>query len=345
MYESWSLSMFNTLFTSLPVICIGMFDKDLRPATLLAVPELYTTGRMYKAFNLKVFLSYMVLAAMQSVGISFLAYFSWGFSAMRDNSLMPLGNCLFWALVIVINGKIQFLEMRNKQWLAFASFFISTLGYGVWNVLIMLLHRGKNDIVYYVSYGLLEFGRDVTWWATLLMLFSVLLLFDLLVKVLKFVIKPNDTELFQMFEKDINMRRTFEQNAMSELKQGWFMAKEPSTTKVHISKFIHKVFKIDIDRVVPNEVNQDHEGSAMQRKRAGTNTLPDELPPSGEGSAVKEADYELPDLEGYEILPSGAKVKVKKEGIMSRFERKLHKKNEDPDIDEVLENRMREFEN
>ena len=63
---------------SLPVICIGMFDKDLRPATLLAVPELYTTGRMYKAFNLKVFLSYMVLAAMQSVGISFLAYFSWG---------------------------------------------------------------------------------------------------------------------------------------------------------------------------------------------------------------------------------------------------------------------------
>ncbi|EEQ37721.1 phospholipid-translocating P-type ATPase, flippase family protein [Clavispora lusitaniae] len=345
MYESWSLSMFNTLFTSLPVICIGMFDKDLRPATLLAVPELYTTGRMYKAFNLKVFLSYMVLAAMQSVGISFLAYFSWGFSAMRDNSLMPLGNCLFWALVIVINGKIQFLEMRNKQWLAFASFFISTLGYGVWNVLIMLLHRGKNDIIYYVSYGLLEFGRDVTWWATLLMLFSVLLLFDLLVKVLKFVIKPNDTELFQMFEKDINMRRTFEQNAMSELKQGWFMAKEPSTTKVHISKFIHKVFKIDIDRVVPNEVNQDHEGSAMQRKRAGTNTLPDELPPSGEGSAVKEADYESPDLEGYEILPSGAKVKVKKEGIMSRFERKLHKKNEDPDIDEVLENRMREFEN
>ncbi|KAM9887808.1 hypothetical protein OXX79_013360, partial [Metschnikowia pulcherrima] len=86
LYESWSLSMFNTLFTSLTVICIGMFEKDLNPATLLAVPELYSTGRLYRAFNLKVFLSWMVLAALQSVAISFLACESWGFTALRDNS-------------------------------------------------------------------------------------------------------------------------------------------------------------------------------------------------------------------------------------------------------------------
>ena len=36
MYESWSLSMFNTLFTSLPVIFMGIFEKDLQPSTLLA---------------------------------------------------------------------------------------------------------------------------------------------------------------------------------------------------------------------------------------------------------------------------------------------------------------------
>jgi phospholipid-translocating ATPase len=36
LYEPWSLSMFNTLFTSLPVIFLGIFEKDLLPATLLA---------------------------------------------------------------------------------------------------------------------------------------------------------------------------------------------------------------------------------------------------------------------------------------------------------------------
>ena len=41
LYESWSLSLFNTLFTSLPVIFMGIFEQDLSASTLMAVPELY----------------------------------------------------------------------------------------------------------------------------------------------------------------------------------------------------------------------------------------------------------------------------------------------------------------
>lgn len=345
MYESWSLSMFNTLFTSIPVICIGMFDKDLNPSTLLAVPELYVTGRMYKQFNLKVFLSWMFLAAVQSVTVSFISYFAWGFTALRDNTLMPLGTCVFWALVIVINGKIQFLEMHNKQWTAFASFLISVLGFGLWNVLIMFLNRGKNDPIYYTAYSLLEFGADISWWATLLILFTVLLLIDFLLKVFKFIFKPSDTELFQLFEKDFDMRRTFEQNSMSELKQGWFMAKDPSTTKTYLAKLVRRIFGIKKDHLLAEMISEDGEGSAIQRKRAGTHTLSTELPPSGEGSAAKESDFELHNFDGYEIFPSGARVKIRKEGIMSKLGKRLAKKEEsDTDIDEIIENRMRQIE-
>lgn len=344
MYESWSLSMFNTLFTSIPVICIGMFDKDLSPSTLLAVPELYSTGRLYKQFNLRVFLSWMVLATIQSVTVSFLAYFSWGFSALKDNSLMPLGTCVFWALVIVINAKIQFLEMRNKQWLAFASFFISVLGFGVWNVLIMFLHRGKtDDPIYFTAYSLTEFGADISWWATLLILFSILLLMDIFVKVLKFIFRPNDTELFQLFEKDFALRKKFEQSSISELKQGWFMAKDPSTTKTYFTKLAHRIFGIKKDHELAHILSEENEGSAIQRKRAGTHTLSTELPPSGEGSAVKESDFELPNADRYEIFPSGARVKIKKEGIMSKISKRL-RRGEDINIDEIIENRIRQIE-
>lgn len=31
LYESWSLTMFNTLFTSLPIIFLGIFEQDLSP--------------------------------------------------------------------------------------------------------------------------------------------------------------------------------------------------------------------------------------------------------------------------------------------------------------------------
>lgn len=340
MYESWSLSMFNTLFTSLPVICIGMFDKDLKPSTLLAVPELYATGRMYKAFNLKIFLYWIALAAFQSVGVSFLAYISWGFSALRDNSSLPLGTLVFYTLVIVINTKINLLEMRNKQWVAFAAFTISVAGYGVWNVLIMFLHRSSPPQQFYADYGLLEFGADISWWATLLMLPTVLILFDLLVKILKFVFAPNDTELFQLYERDIEMRRSFEEKALPELQQGWFFAKDSSTTGRKISTLFRRIFGMQSETEITAAAEDAEFGSASHRKRAGTNPLSSELPPSGEGLAVKKSDYELAELDGYEILPSGAKVKSKKDGIMSRLGKRWTK-NEDKDIDKVIDNMMK----
>lgn len=43
LYEPWSLTTFNTLFTSLFVMIIGIFEKDLEASTLLAVLELYRT--------------------------------------------------------------------------------------------------------------------------------------------------------------------------------------------------------------------------------------------------------------------------------------------------------------
>lgn len=344
MYENWSLTMFNTLFTSLAVICIGMFDKDLRPATLIACPELYSSGRLCKTFNLKIFICWMILAAFQSVAISFLAYFAWGFSALEDNSLLPLGTAVFWALVIVINGKIQFLEMRNRPWMAFASFFISVLGFGVWNLLIMLAYRSGQHTIYFADYGLMHFGADVSWWALVLMLFTVLLLFDLLVKVFKFIFAPNDIELFQMFEKDTDMRRMFEYKAFPELRQGWTLTRDSSTTRSRILGMFHKLFGMESESDVAAAVEDENLGSAIYRKRAGTNPLDTELPPSGDGVVIKESDFEYPDLAGYEILPSGAKVKVKKDGLIDKLGKRLRRKNEDVETDKIIDDRLNRLE-
>ncbi|EGW35453.1 uncharacterized protein SPAPADRAFT_132524 [Spathaspora passalidarum NRRL Y-27907] len=323
MYESWSLSMFNTLFTSLPVICVGMFDKDLKPATLLAVPELYNKGRLYQGFNLKIFVSWMVLATFQSVGVSFLAYYSWGFTALRDNTTFALGSMVFAVLVIIINTKCTIIEMQNRQWLAFASFIISVGGFGLWNVLIMLLYRTKDSPIYFVAYGLYTWGRDQSWWAALLMISTIPLLFDIFIKVFKFMFKPNDDELFRVYERDIQLRRYFEQAAYSELHQSWNFTKEPSTTGKFIARVFRKIGKsIGISqkelRDEIEEINSEEENegiqSAVHRKRAGTNPMPNELPPSGEGTVTTSNSYTAHptfDEEGYEILPSGKRVKIK----------------------------------
>lgn len=346
LYESWSLSMFNTLFTSLPVLCVGMFDMDLRPSTLLAIPELYSKGRLYQAFNLKIFISWMILAALQSVGISFIGYKIWGSSALRDNTTLPIGTLIFATLAIVINAKCVMIEMQNRQWLAFASLIISVGGYGLWNVIIMLLYRAKNAPIFYVDYGLLIWGQDPSWWAALLVLFTIPLFFDILLKVCKFTFKPSDDLLFQLFEKDLDMRRFFEQSSFKELQQGWQYPRQPSSWRIAAIKgykFVRNKLGI-IDSPVLDNVDIAP-GSAVHRKRAGTDPSRGELPPSGEGQALYQGDFQKVQDGPYEILPSGKKVKIKRrDGILSKigntFKVGKTKDEDEDDVDAIIEARL-----
>lgn len=306
MYESWSLSMFNTLFTSLPVLCVGMFDKDLKPATLLAVPELYAKGRLYQAFNLKIFITWMVLATLQSLFLSFISSIVWGDSALRDNTTFPVGSLLFAVLTIVINAKCELIEMQNRQWLAFAAFIISVGGYGIWNVLIMFLYRAKASTIFFVDYGLLTFGQDTSWWAALLVLATIMLLFDILIKVFKFMFKPSDDELFKVFEQDIEMRRLFEENAYTELHQGWTFEKQPSTWRTGIIKLLGRIGIMRPPRLTEEDTSSlasAYQQTAQQRKRAGTIPTSSELAPGSYGEALRPGDA------SYDVLPSGKRVR------------------------------------
>lgn len=111
LYESWSLSMFNTLFTSLPVIFMGVFEKDLSASTLLAVPELYTIGQRNGAFNVRVYLEWMFMASAEAMVVYFVMWSLWGEtpSYLRDESIFPLGVGTYSAIVILIALKMQYV--------------------------------------------------------------------------------------------------------------------------------------------------------------------------------------------------------------------------------------------
>jgi phospholipid-translocating ATPase len=107
LYESWSMSMFNTLFTSLPVIFLGIFEHDLSAATLLAVPELYTQGQRNAAFNYTKFFYWMFIATLEAVIIFFLMQGLYATSAAdKDVGLFAMGDLAFSCCVIIINTKL-----------------------------------------------------------------------------------------------------------------------------------------------------------------------------------------------------------------------------------------------
>lgn len=316
LYEPWSLSMFNTLFTSLPVICIGMFEKDLKPMTLLAVPELYTMGQKCEAFNLRVFLVWMLSSAANSVIITFLTIYIWGFTAQSDNSLYPLGVLNFTAIVLLINVKCQLVETRNRNWIAFTSLLISCVGWLVWCCLLPGIY--SEHPIYDVLSGLYQhFGKDITWWCSCLILTIFPIMLDIVFQTFKMMIMPTDADIFAELEQKDEIRKKLEFGAFKELSQGWSTEMEPSSIKKYAKKVVKRENKVSNDIDVFSE----------------------------------ELDRKQFDPDEYEMLPSGKLIKKKlisknddKFKFTKKLRFKLNSKPDDSEVERIIAERMKDLE-
>ena len=232
LYESWSLSMFNTLFTSLPVIFLGIFEKDLLPATLVAVPELYTKGQRGAGFNLRVYMGWMFMAAAEAMIIYFTMHGLFGkVSFTLDNGLFAMGDLTFTACIIVIVTKLQVLEIHNHSITAVIAFVLSVGGWFLWNIILAGLY--KDNSTYNVKDGFFDrFGRNVLWWLTLFLAVSSCLLFEIAVRGLKAAYIPTDVETFQALEQGLEVRKRFEESSAAWLQAGWHHGSKKSSLEL-----------------------------------------------------------------------------------------------------------------
>ncbi|KAI1077129.1 phospholipid-translocating P-type ATPase [Whalleya microplaca] len=107
LYESWSLTVLNTLFTSLCVVCMGIWEQDLSAETLLAVPELYVHGQRNKELNIPRFMRWMAAAATEGVLIWLGTWAAYSvFGQARDDGLFALGDLAFTISIVWINWKL-----------------------------------------------------------------------------------------------------------------------------------------------------------------------------------------------------------------------------------------------
>ena len=217
LYESWSLSMFNTLFTSLPVIFMGIFEKDLAASTLLAVPELYTIGHRNGAFNLFIYAFWVFLASTEAVIIFFIMLGLYGQALFTtDNDLFAMGALTFTACIIVIATKIQFLELHNKSITCVIAMVLSIGGWFLWNIILSAVY--SNNTIYDVKQGFLQrFGRNALWWLTLILVVTACWAFEIAVKTLRVSWAPSDLDVFQELEKDEVCKKRLRAAAAGEM--------------------------------------------------------------------------------------------------------------------------------
>ncbi|XP_032378970.1 probable phospholipid-transporting ATPase IM [Etheostoma spectabile] len=70
-YDQWFITLFNIVYTSLPVLAMGLFDQDVNDQNSLRYPSLYKPGQQNLLFNKRQFF----LCTLQGVGTSFLLFF------------------------------------------------------------------------------------------------------------------------------------------------------------------------------------------------------------------------------------------------------------------------------
>jgi len=267
LYESWSLSMFNTLFTSLPVIFMGIFEKDLAASTLLAVPELYTVGHRNGAFNLFIYAFWVFKASTEAVIIFFLMLGLYGQALFTtDNDLFAMGALTFTACIIVIATKIQFLELHNKSITCVIAMVLSVGGWFLWNIILSAVY--SNNTIYDVKEGFLQrFGRNALWWLTLILIVTACWAFEIAVKSLRIAWAPTEADIFQELEKDELSKQRFREAAAGEM---------PSTGRADVIELEEKRTLEEEDRREaevqklldrPRAMDRPSEESAQLRKR------------------------------------------------------------------------------
>jgi magnesium-transporting ATPase (P-type) len=85
LHDPWTLAFYNVLFTSLPVITLGVFDRDINADIVMKFPEVYQSGHKDVFFNFTIFLSYTLNSIFHSAVCFFIPYYSLYFQSYIYN--------------------------------------------------------------------------------------------------------------------------------------------------------------------------------------------------------------------------------------------------------------------
>ncbi|KAJ9113189.1 hypothetical protein QFC22_006028 [Naganishia vaughanmartiniae] len=116
-FEYTYLLFWNVFWTLLPVIAMGLFDRDIDAETLMALPELYAIGRQGKLFGLKRFSFYIFEGAYQSAIIFFFIIYAYFTTSARsdgyDVGMYEMSTALIFGAVHVATA---FTGLNTEAW-------------------------------------------------------------------------------------------------------------------------------------------------------------------------------------------------------------------------------------
>ncbi|KAI5069580.1 hypothetical protein GOP47_0015881 [Adiantum capillus-veneris] len=110
LYNDWFLSLFNVLFTSLPVAALGVFEQDVPAKVCLEFPSIYQQGPQNMFFKWDRILGWMANGVLGSIMCFFIVIGIFGHQAFRHDGQISefqvFGATMYTAIIWVVNGQL-----------------------------------------------------------------------------------------------------------------------------------------------------------------------------------------------------------------------------------------------
>eukprot|EP01132_Coremiostelium_polycephalum_P005005 gene5005-6233_t len=184
-YERFTLTAYNVAWTFIPVIVMGVLDKDISEPMIMNFPQLYQTGIKRYYFNIRVFWGWV----LNGLYHSFILYafptlifrYCLPYTSGRAIDLFAMGTVSYSCIVLTVNLKLA-LETRFWTWINHLSIWGSILIYFMWLVIFgkfwefesfdvgsdlysVVYNLGTTSLFYFsiLFVPILCLWRDVTW--------------------------------------------------------------------------------------------------------------------------------------------------------------------------------------
>ncbi|XP_048517503.1 probable phospholipid-transporting ATPase IA isoform X3 [Dendroctonus ponderosae] len=106
LFERWSIGLYNVLFTALPPLAMGLFDKSCSAEKMISYPQLYKPSQSGELFNIKVFWMWIINSLVHSALLFWLPVLATQHDVLwingKEGGYLVIGNAVYTYVVVTV---------------------------------------------------------------------------------------------------------------------------------------------------------------------------------------------------------------------------------------------------
>ncbi|XP_017126559.1 phospholipid-transporting ATPase IF isoform X2 [Drosophila elegans] len=210
-YDSLFLTLYNVIYTSLPILFIAISEKPYTEEKLMRTPQLYKKNTDNKQLHWPYFLMWVLFAIYHAVIIFYFAFCLFSYNNVILNygqtvAFSCFGTLLIWTVVVVVNLKLWLESMYLSFWYIF-TIVISILGFIITTVIYNVINLDYDTDIYWAYNNLLA---SLPVWLWILLTSVACLVPDYTIRMLQRALNIKSFSIFPGKQRKLKMREKLE---------------------------------------------------------------------------------------------------------------------------------------